>query len=253
MTNKRILIPLPHYGFDPTEVAIPWKILSENKIDIIFATPSGLQASADSKMLKGEHLGVWRRLLQARHDAVFAYSSMEQSTAFRVPISYSEMHSANADGILLPGGHDKAVKEYLESKILHDCIVQFFAASKPVAAICHGVVAVARSIDPTTNASVLHSYKTTSLLKVQELAAYNLTRLWLGDYYLTYPEITVEEEVTAALVDPNNFLKGKQPRFRDDAEHLERGFSLRDRNYLSARWPGDAYSFSLAFIAMLQE
>jgi protease I len=87
MTNKRILLPLPHYGFDPTEVAIPWKILSEHKIDIIFATPNGKQASADSKMLKAEHLGVWKRLLQAREDAVLAYSSMEQSPAFKAPIS----------------------------------------------------------------------------------------------------------------------------------------------------------------------
>jgi protease I len=152
-----------------------------------------------------------------------------------------------------PGGHDKGVKEYLESEVLHQCIVQFFAASKPVAAICHGVVAAARSIDPVTYTSVLHSYKTTALLKAQELGAYNLTRLWLGDYYRTYPGTTVEDEVTAALADPNNFVKGKQPRFRDDAQHLERGFSLRDRNYLSARWPGDAYSFSLAFVSMLQE
>jgi protease I len=33
--------------------------------------------------------------------------------------------------------------------------------------------------------------------------------------------------------------------------HLQRGFTVLDANYLSARWPGDAYSFALAFIDML--
>jgi len=31
------------------------------------------------------------------------------------------------------------------------------------------------------------------------------------------------------------------------------GFVVRDRNYLSARWPGDIYSFSLEFINMVHE
>ena len=51
---KRILIPLPSYGFDPTEVAIPWKLLTQAGFEIVFATPIGEQASPDSKMLKGE-------------------------------------------------------------------------------------------------------------------------------------------------------------------------------------------------------
>ena len=29
MNKKRILIPISSYGFDPTEVAIPWKQISE--------------------------------------------------------------------------------------------------------------------------------------------------------------------------------------------------------------------------------
>jgi protease I len=36
-------------------------------------------------------------------------------------------------------------------------------------------------------------------------------------------------------------------------ETLERGFSLQDGNYLSARWPGDAYNFSIQFSKMLSE
>lgn len=251
MTNKKILIPLPSYGFDPTEVAIPWKTLTDNHIAVTFATPNGKQAVADSYMLKGEHLGIWKFILQARKDAVEAYQLMEKHVAFCNPLSYQEAKESNFDAILLPGGHDKGVKEYLESTILQQLIVSFFKAQKPVAAICHGVVLVARSIDPSTQQSVIHSYKTTSLLKSQELLAYNMTRLWLKDYYLTYPKITVEDEVMAVLSNKENFVKGPSPLFRDDMQHLSRGFVVKDRNYLSARWPGDAYSFSLEFIKLL--
>ena len=52
--------------------------------------------------------------------------------------------------------------------------------------------------------------------------------------------------------DTHNFLLGPKPVLRDDMAHLQRGFTVRDRNYVSARWPGDAYNFSLAFIEMLE-
>ena len=84
-----------------------------------------------------------------------------------------------------------------------------------------------------------------------EMLAYRLTRLWLQEYYLTYPEITVENEVTKALSSADNFLNGPTPLLRDDQDHPDRGFTVRDRHYLSARWPGDAYAFARHFAAML--
>lgn len=253
MNKKRILIPIPSYGFDPTEVAIPWAILSNKNIEVIFTTPHGIKATTDTKMLKGENLGIWKPILQARQDAIDAYYEMEKDKLFCSPLKYTDVKEVDFDAMLLPGGHDKGVKEYLESKVLQHLIVDFFIAQKPVGAICHGVVLLARSIDPNTKKSVIHNYKTTSLLKSQELLAFNMTRLWLKDYYLTYPEITVEDEVKAALSDNKNFIKGPSPLFRDDINHLERGFFVRDKNYLSARWPGDAYGFAFEFIKMLQE
>lgn len=247
----RILIPLAAYGFDPTETAIPWKVLSKNGHEIIFASPEGKKAAADSRMLNGAGLGILKRLLRARSDAVAAYHEMEQSHEFVNPIPYAAIHEKDFDALLLPGGHDKGVKEYLESKILQQVVVDFFTAQKPVAAICHGVLLAARSIDAATGKSVLYQYKTTALLKSQELTAYNVTRFWLKDYYLTYPRNTVQCEVTAALADKHNFVCGPKPLFRDRIDNIERGFAVRDRNYLSARWPGDAYRFSLEFLKML--
>ncbi len=241
----KILMPLPSYGFDPTEVAIPWRLLTDHGIEVVFTTPNGKAGAADRLMLSGDKLGIWKPLLKARADAVDAYDEMVKDASFCDPQGYATAQEEDFDAIYLPGGHDKAVKEYMESDLIQRLVVDFFAAQKPVAAICHGVVLVARSTDPATGKSVIHDFRTTALLKSQELAAYNLTRLWMGDYYLTYPETTVEDEVSTALSDPKNFLSGPKPLFRDSLKHLERGFVVKDRNYLSARWPGDVYSLSM--------
>ncbi len=250
---SKILIPIPSYGFDPTEVAIPWKIFIEKGHSVVFATPSGDKASPDSLMVSGDKLGVWKFALRARQDAVAACAEMRSDDAFCNPVQYVDAVEADFDAIFLPGGHDKRVREFLESKVLQQLLVKFFAAQKPVAAICHGVVLAARSIDPATGESVIHNYKTTSLLKSQERLAFNMTRLWMQDYYLTYPDMTVEDEVRSVLSEQKNFLRGPGPLFRDAIDHLDRGFVVKDRNYLSARWPGDVYSISLALIAMLEQ
>ena len=247
----KIRIPLPSYGFDPTEVALPWRILTDHKHHVFFATPAGKSGAADELLLTGNKLRIWRKILRTRQDAVIAYRELEKIDEFRNPLAYHQLDQNDFDALLLPGGHDKGVKEYLESKQLQNLVVDFFKIEKPVAAICHGVVLAARSIDPATGKSVLYTYKTTALLKSQERMAYQLTRLWLKDYYLTYPDVTVEVEVKAALADRNNFIKGPTPLKRDDLLNLNRGFTVKDRNYLSARWPGDVYNFALEFARML--
>ncbi len=248
---SKVLIPVPAYGFDPSEVGIPWKLLSQENHEVVFATPDGQNASPDACMLTGDGLGIWKSVLRARQDAVAACHEMDSDPAFRNPVKYADLEKEHFDAIFLPGGHDKRVKDYLESALLQQTVADFFAARKPVAAICHGVVLVARSRDRDTGKSVIYDYRTTALLKSQERLAYNMTRLWLQDYYLTYPEMTVEDEVRAALSDDRNFEAGPKPILRDNMGHLGRGFVVRDRNYLSARWPGDVYNLSLRFAEML--
>lgn len=249
---KKILIALSTYGFDPTETAVPWKILLENNFEVVFTTPQGKKADTDTVMLDGAGLGIFKSVLRARQDAVDAYYEMEKCESFCNPIKYTDAKETDFDAILLPGGHDKRVKEYLESEVLQQLIVDFFTAQKPVGAICHGVVLVARSTDPDTGKSVIYNYKTTSLLESQEMSGYNLTRWWVKDYYLTYPGLTVENEVRSVLSDEGNFIKGPFPVIRDSKKHLNRGFVVKDRNYLSARWPGDVYKFSLEFARMVR-
>ncbi len=252
-TRKRILIPLPSYGFDPTEASIVWQLLTQNGFEVVFATPKGQKAEGDKRMMTGEDLGLFKQLLRARKDAVDAYNQMYKSKEFNNPLKYEDIAVQEYEGINLPGGHDKRVKEYLESTVLQDIIPDFFNSSKKIGAICHGVLLLARSKNPQTGKSVLYEYKTTSLLKSQELLAYNLTRLWLKDYYLTYPGLTIEDEVKSYLKNTSQFIRGTKPILRDSPSRLQYGFFVRDRNYLSARWPGDIYSFTFEFIKMLNE
>ncbi|WP_435273783.1 hypothetical protein ACMAZF_10360 [Psychrobium sp. nBUS_13] len=39
--------------------------------------------------------------------------------------------------------------------------------------------------------------------------------------------------------------------FRDTPNKLSRGFIVKDRNYVSARWPGDIYNLSFEFRDMI--
>ncbi len=67
--NINILIPLPSYGFDPTEAAIPWKILTGNDIKITFATPEGTPARVDKIMLPEKSWGYSRTCLKPEKTA----------------------------------------------------------------------------------------------------------------------------------------------------------------------------------------
>ena len=72
-------MPIPSYGFDPTETAIPWKILTAAGFEVVFTTPLGRKANCDQLMLTGKKLGIWKAVLKARQDAVEAYYEMENS------------------------------------------------------------------------------------------------------------------------------------------------------------------------------
>ena len=116
--------------------------------------------------------------------------------------------------------------------------------------MCHGVLLAARS-RAQSGKSVLHGRRSTGLTRQMEMAAWSLTRLYLGDYYRTYP-LPLEDEVSAALAQASDFLVGPRSLRRDSDAHPERGFTVRDGNYLSARWPGDAHRFALEFDALLR-
>src|SRR4051794_9809019 len=99
-----MLIPLPRRDFDPTEAAVPWRLLAQRGHAVTFATPDGAPAEADPRMLTGKGLGPLRRVLIADAEGVAAYRAMESSEAFRRPIAYERIRPEGYDALLLPGG-----------------------------------------------------------------------------------------------------------------------------------------------------
>ncbi|TAK26814.1 MAG: thiJ/pfpI-family protein [Myxococcaceae bacterium] len=283
----RVLIALAQQDADPTEVAIPWKVLRAAGHEVRFATPEGTRGHADALMLTGEGLDPWGfvpglkrltvvgRLLGARRDAREAWWAMERDAAFLSPRRFDALSADDFDALVLPGGHRaRGIRPYLESEALRAFVVAMFEAAKPVGAICHGVVVAARAVSPTTGRSVLYGKKTTSLTWAQEGLAWTLggvVRFWDGDYYRTYVEAPgepagsrgVEAEVTAALASPSDYrdVPKSDPEHRrktdglhrDTADDARPAFVVRDGHYVSARWPGDAYTFAKTLADVLAE
>ncbi|MFI6046732.1 type 1 glutamine amidotransferase domain-containing protein [Nocardia sp. NPDC051321] len=240
-----ILFLLPDHDYDPTESAVPWAALRDAGIPVRFATPEGRVALADDRLVE-RGFSVLSPLLMTRSDALRDYDRMREDPDFQSPLAYSDVVDAEVSGVLVPGGHAPGMKSMLESTTAQNIFGRALLSGKPVAAVCHGVLLAARAQDPATGRSVLYDRRTTAVTATLELSAWNLTRLRLGTYYRTYPQ-TVQAEVTAALRDPRQFERGPLIPRRDTATRRNRGFTVRDRNYLSARWPGDCHRLAAEY------
>ncbi|OMC14125.1 type 1 glutamine amidotransferase domain-containing protein [Mycobacterium colombiense] len=273
-----VLIPIPDRDFDPTEVAVSWKVLTASGHRVVFATETGAPGVADDIMVTGRGLDLWSALpvlggipligltLRANKDGRGAYRDMVHSNEFQHPLTWAEAGLDGVDALLLPGGHRaRGMRSYIDSGILHRLVVEAFARQLVVAAICHGVLLAARSVDPRTGRSVLYGRKTTALTWAMERLAWRLTRLtrfWDRDYYRTYTEepgqpggyMSVQSEVTRALEVPADFrdVARGSPHWRrktsgmvrDTATDARPAFVVDDGGYVSARWPGDTHTFA---------
>src|SRR3954452_16929771 len=243
----RVLVPLPDRDFDTTEVAVPWRLLRDRGHEVVFATEHGANAPrCDQRLLDRVILGQ----LRAEPEPIEFYRQLTEAPEFRAPIAWDAIEPAAFDGLLLPGGHAPGMRQYLGSTLLQERVAAFWALERPVGAICHGVLVLARSRDPLTCRSVIASLRTTCLPKYMERSAFLATAWRLGRYYRTYPAY-VEDEVKAALDDPAQFERGPRSTKRGSAEDDGPAFVVEDGRYVSARWPGDAYLFARRFEALL--
>lgn len=282
-----VLIPIPDTDFDPTEVAVSWQALIGDGHVVVFSTESGKPGAADDIMVSGRGLDVWSKLpglgkvvvvgrfLRANRDARTANAGMLESAEYQHPIAWTDATLDDVDALLLPGGHRaRGMRSYIDSQILHGLVVDAFRRGMLVAAICHGVLLTARSVDPSTGRSVLYGRKTTALTWDLERRGWQLTRVtrfWDPDYYRTYSEqpgdpdgyMSVEAEVARALENPHDFrdVPNDSPNrraktsgmVRDTATDARPAFVVDDGTYISARWPGDTHTFAAAVSARLHE
>jgi putative intracellular protease/amidase len=243
-------------------------------------------AQCDPIMLSGHGLDPWSPvpllgkikliglILRANADARRAYQAMTQAPAYRSPSAWTSLRVEEFDAILLGGGHRaRGMRQYLESDLLQKLVADFFLADKPVAAICHGVLLAARS-KTASGRSVLYGRKTTALTWKQERTASALAhvgRFWDRNYYRTYLEeqgepagyMSVQQEVTRFLEKPEDFIDvpADDPNRRLKTSGTARdtfanelpAWVVRDRKYVSGRWPGDAHTFARVFAQVIDE
>lgn len=234
-----VVVPLPSEGFDLTECAVPWRVLEEAGHTVVFATPNGTPAACDPTVRQPVVFG----MLGAEPENVQLYDRMADSEPFRAPRPWSELSATDFDALLLPGGHAPGVREYLEDTHLQAVVADFFTADKPVAAVCHGPVLLARSTT-SDGTSVLRGRTATCLPAWMEWSAYLLTFWKMGRHYRTYPQ-TVQAEVRAALGPTGTFARG--PLHND----YSRPFIVEDGNLITGRWPGDSDALGKALAARL--
>ncbi|KAH7018110.1 class I glutamine amidotransferase-like protein [Microdochium trichocladiopsis] len=237
------------YGHDPTETAVPYTAFKTAGYDISFVTESGKAPECDKKMLSG----VTQKLLGAKKEVVSQYKTMSLSPEFQHPKSWSDPSFSLEpyDIVIFPGGHDKAVRQVIDSPRVQQLVAEHFPrtqkpSKKIVGAVCHGVMVLSSSRDPATGHSVIRSCDTTALPSGFEQSAYWGTRVFLGDYYKTYGAGSedVQTSVTKVLASPSQFKSTLNPGpFIVEDEHY---------NYISARYPGDAQLFSEEIIKLVE-
>src|ERR1700729_2255590 len=106
-----VLMPLPARDFDPSEVAVSWKVLTSHGHVVTFATPDGAPGAGDDIMLTGEGLDPWgyipqlRRLralglvLRANSDARAAYREMAVADSYMKPLRWDQTSDVSFDGL----------------------------------------------------------------------------------------------------------------------------------------------------------
>ncbi|KZL72076.1 hypothetical protein CI238_00856 [Colletotrichum incanum] len=233
----KVLIIMADYGHDPTEVAVPYQAFKDAGFDVNFATETGKTPRCDSRLLEG----ISQKLLGAAASVLKIYDAMAKSPEMRNPLSWTSPGFTldDFDVVHVPGGHDKEVRQLLDSAAAQKLLADYFPKTKKpgrkvVSAICHGPLLLCNTKGEDGN-SILYHCTTTALPAFFEASAYHGTKLFLGDYFKTYGagSENVETSMRKAVKDPSQFKSSwmpNQPFVVEDTEY----------NYISARFPPDA-------------
>ena len=221
--------------------------------------------------------GVVGALLGANKEAKNAYHAMigpEESDvvvgSIRKPYAWTapDFSLSGYDMVFLPGGHDKGVRQIIDSDAMHKHLADYFpqtrrsnttnaaaaksSVKKSVAAICHGVqvLAFTPSTSGTKKKSIIHDAKTTALPAFMEESIFWLTRLFLGDYYKTYGygSKSVQRFVEDGLDSPDQFQNS--PGWNPGAPFVVEDTTY---NYVTGRFPPDAWTLATKAVEMVRD
>ncbi|CAH0057142.1 unnamed protein product [Clonostachys solani] len=255
MAAPKVLIMMADYGHEPTEATVPYTAFKDAGFDVQFATENGNAPACDKLLLEG----LSQKILGAKGSVLQDYAKMVASEECKQPLSWTAP-GFSLDPfslVFLPGGHDKAVVQIMDSAAVHSLLLEYFpktrkqqadgtAATRAVGAICHGVLVLANAKDAQGH-SVLRECTTATLPARFEQVAYWGTRVFLGDYYKTYGAGSedVEVSVKKVLAEPEKQYKcslGLSPFVVEDEAY----------NYISARFPGDTEKMAQRMVEVVK-
>jgi hypothetical protein len=131
---------------------------------------------------------------------------MSATPEFQHPLSWSSLDFTLEpyNLVFLPGGHEKGVRQLIDSPIIHKHLASYFPATvkpspKSVAAVCHGVMVLSET-EGADGKSVIHECATTALPARFEQVAFWGTRVFMGDYYKTYGAGSDDVEASVSIV-----------------------------------------------------
>jgi putative intracellular protease/amidase len=238
MEQIKILMPLPDNDFDPTEACIPWLACHTMGWTVEFSTENGIVAQADPHKLKGPLPGI----LSANAAAKAAHQQMSEDQAYQAPIPYADIDPKRYQALILPGGDGLRMHQYLDSTVLREKVLKLWQRDILIGAICHGILVLARTINPQNGHSLLYGYKVTATPKSLDLFGYYGDKWLVKHGYIMYPKC-IMDEVKQSLENPEDLSRGPG---------ILTPYAVADRNLISARWYGDAEAFAQQFREALQ-
>src|SRR4051812_27117638 len=106
-------MPLPDHDFDVTEVAVPWRLLTDAGHQVVFATErAGTRPAADPRLLTGVLFGQ----LGADPEPKRFYEELTNDPGFQATVAWEAIEPSEYDGLILAGGHAPGMRQYLDSE-----------------------------------------------------------------------------------------------------------------------------------------
>ncbi|WBW73672.1 ThiJ domain protein [Schizosaccharomyces osmophilus] len=146
----KMCIALPDNGYDVTQVCDSWQYFLKQGFMVHFATLTGYVAQADQTQLGG--LKSW--FVGATAETCTLYGRMSTTSEYLKPLSLSsDSFTFNAyDLVLIPGGQDAAVLDFVHSPRLSALLADYIplcsraSGNHALGAIAQGAIAIHRAV-----------------------------------------------------------------------------------------------------------
>ena len=216
--------------------------------DVVFATERGATPAADPRLLTGVIFGQLgaadepKRVLRG-DDAAPSRSARRSRGTRSAPTSSTRSSS--------PAVTRRGCASTSAAPALQRRVGEFWALDRPVGAICHGVLVLARTVDPGDRPQrARRPHAPRACRSTWSAARTSRPRGSSAATTARTPPTWRTRSGPRSTIPRRSSGAGPRTLSRRGTETDDRGtFVVEDGRYVSARWPGDAYAFARALLA----